>query len=135
VSVATLWQHSAVRSPRLRVRMSLSRPTGRQRLTAAGALLIYLVSLPLLGLVWVTIAYRRFPQLGFRDQLYEVGPLSTTILGSLLAVAGLVVVMTIIAIVLYPKAARIPLIGVVLNFAIWAASVATMIEPAPISGG
>ena len=111
------------------------RPTGRQRLTAAGVLLIYLVSLPLLGLLWVTIAYRRFPQLGFRDQLYQVGPLSTTILGSLLAVAGLVVLVTIIAIVFYPKAARVPLIGLVLNLAIWAASVVTMVEPAPILGG
>ena len=111
------------------------RPTGRQRLAAAGALLIYLASLPVLGLLWVTIAYRRFPQLGFRDQLYQVGALSTTILGSLLVVAALVVIATIIAIVLYPKAARIPLVGVVLNLAIWAASVATMVEPAPIFGG
>jgi hypothetical protein len=111
------------------------RPTGRQRLVAFGALLIYLASLPVLGVLWVTIAYRRFPHLGFRDQLYQVGPLSTTILGSLLVVAMLIVAVTIIAIVLYPKAARIPWIGLILNVTIWVASVATMVEPAPILGG
>ena len=110
-------------------------PTGRQRLAAAGALLIYLASLPALALLWVSIAYRRFPQLGFRDQLYQVGPMSTAILGLLLVVAVLTVVATIIAIVVYPKAARIPIIGLVLNVAIWATSVATMVEPAPMSGG
>lgn len=111
------------------------RPTGRQRLAATGALLIYLASLPVLGLLWVTIAYRRFPQLGFRDQLYQVGPLSMGILESLLVVAMLIVTVTIIAIVLTPKAARVPLVGLVLNVTIWAASIATMVEPAPILGG
>ena len=111
------------------------RPTGRQRLAATGALLIYLVSLPLLGSLWVTVAYRRFPELGFRDQLYQVGPLSTTILGSLLVVAGLVVIATIVGIILYPKAAGIPVVGLVLNLAVWATSVATMVEPAPVLGG
>lgn len=60
------------------------RPTGRQRLVGLGALLIYLASLPALGLLWVSVAYGRFPELGFRDQLYRVGSLSTTILGLLL---------------------------------------------------
>lgn len=67
------------------------RPTGRQRLVGLGALLIYLLSLPALGLLWVSVAYGRFPELGFRDQLYRVGSLSTTILGLLLVVAVLVV--------------------------------------------
>ncbi|WP_309617847.1 hypothetical protein [Salinibacterium sp.] len=111
------------------------RPTGRQRLAAAGALLIYLVTLPLLGSLWVTVVYRRFPELGFRDQLYQVGSLSTTILGSLLFVAALIVTATVISILLYPKAARIPLIGIIVNVAVWAASVATMVEPAPVLGG
>jgi|GEM_PF-4367780 len=111
------------------------RPTGRQRLAATGALLVYLASLPVLGSLWVTVAYRRFPQLGFRDQLNQVGPLSTTILGSLLVVAVLIVAATVAAIVLYPRAARIPWIGLVVNLAIWAASVGTMVEPAPILGG
>ncbi len=111
------------------------RPTRRQRLAAAGALLVYLASLPVLGLLSVTVAYRRFPQLGFRDQLYQVGSLSTTILGSLLVVAVLIVVATVVAIVLSPKAARIPWIGLTVNLAVWAASVATMVEPAPILGG
>jgi len=111
------------------------RPTGQQRLAAVGALLVYLASLPVLGNLWVTIVYRRFPQLSSRDQLDQVGQLSTTILGSLVVVALLTITASVLAILFYPKAARVPLIGLALNLVVWAASVATMVEPKPILGG
>jgi len=111
------------------------RPTSRQRLVAVGALVGYLLSLPLLGLLWAKVASRRFPQLQARDQLEYVGIVSTTFLSSMLLVAVVVVLASTIAIFVYPQAVRIPLIGVGVNVLLWVASVATMVEPVPILGG
>ena len=53
----------------LEPRRPVTAPTARSRLFALGMLLVYLASVPVLGLLWVSVAYRRFPQIGFRDQL------------------------------------------------------------------
>ena len=113
----------------------MTAPTARSRLSTLGTLLLYLASIPALGLLWASVAYRRFPQIGFRDQLYQVGSISTTILGGMLAVAVVVVLVTIVAMAVWPNAARVPLVGLALNVILWAASVATMVEPPAAVGG
>lgn len=97
--------------------------------------MVYLASVPTLAMLWAMVAYRRFPQLSSRDQLFQVGQLSTTLLGMLLVAALLIVTSTLIALVFSPKAARVPWIGLAINLAIWGMSVAAMVEPAPILGG
>jgi hypothetical protein len=88
-----------------------------------------------LGLLWVSVAYRRFPQIGFRDQLYQVGTVSTAILGGMLLVSVLVLLVTVVAVIVWPKAARVPLVGIAANVVLWAVAVATMVDPPAVFGG
>ena len=60
---------------------------------------------------------------------------STTILGGMLVVAVIVVLVTVVAVMVWSKASRVPLVGIALNIVLWAVSVATMVEPPAVVGG
>lgn len=103
-------------------------------LTTLGALVGYLVTIPIAAMAAVSVAYARFPPISSRDDLNLLGPASLGVFSSIVAVAVAVALVTI-GVAWWRRAWLVPLGGLAVTILLWHLGAALMQAPPLLTGG